>query len=150
MASKVTTPSLSILVASLHSVFVQSIWSIGHTSNYMWLDFEKSPIAHNDKYLNICNSILNYISRMHGAASMQFSTIVQSSKVFSSSTFQWIASRIVHHFRYFSSIYTPNACTGMVGGGGGSHRSNGLKHMKELDLQMGWDETLLCSKYHKR
>ena len=43
--------------------------------------WEKSPLTHKDKYLGIhkFNYSMNCISRLHGVAYMQFSTIVQLS-----------------------------------------------------------------------
>ena len=48
-----------------------------------WI-WEKPPLTHKDKYFRNVqfNYSMNYISRMHGAAYMQFSTVVQLSMVF--------------------------------------------------------------------
>ena len=63
-------------------------------------------LMHKDKYLEMCNSVIqwyNYISIMHGAVYMQFSTVVQLSKVF---TLQWVANWIAHLFSSMPQVIT--------------------------------------------
>ena len=93
---------------------------------------------------------MNYVSRMHGAAYMQFSAVVQLLKVFQfmnssmNSQLNWLPFQIVF-------INTTSAHIGVVGWGWwGATGVEEKKHVWKLDIQVKSNKVLLCLKYHKK
>ena len=94
---------------------------------------------------------MNYISRIHGAAFTQFSSIVQLSKV-RISVYDRFNELPTELLTILDSFYQYHNCLHRGGQLGvvGSHGSGREKHVRKLDLQMGSNKAFLSLKHHKK
>ena len=82
---------------------------------------------------------------MHGAAYLQFSTIVQLSKVFQFMKSSMSSSKLPAILDSCLSIPQVLIYVAVIGWGWwGTMVVVGKKHMRKLDFQMGSNEVLLC------